>query len=444
MHLAWEFVAPPLPSGLPMPSTNIVSPAEPRNARSALERLYREVRAATVALAMPLSDADATVQSMPDASPAKWHLAHTTWFFESMVLTNAAANYKVFDERFNFLFNSYYESVGVRHPRPLRGLLTRPALAEVLAYREYVDAAIARLLETMAAESVLKVIELGCHHEQQHQELLLTDILHLFAQNPLQPAYRESVPLPVEPSDRSQTYRSFPGGLIELGHQGEGFAFDCEGPRHKAHIEPYRLSDRLVTNREWAEFIADDGYRNPLLWLSDGWAMVRSEGWSAPLYWQGREGEYWSMTLRGAQPVDPDAPVTHVSYFEADAFATWASRRLPTEAEWEAAARSVAVAGNFVDSGRLRPRPAAATAGEMRQMFGDVWEWTRSAFMPYPRFRPVEGALGEYNGKFMSGQFVLRGGSCVTPEDHVRATYRNFFAPHARWQFSGLRLAEDA
>ena len=427
-----------------MPSTNIVSPAESRDARSALERLYREVRAATVALALPLSDADATVQSMPDASPAKWHLAHTTWFFESMVLTNAAPKYKVFDERFNFVFNSYYESVGARHPRPLRGLLTRPTLAEVLAYREYVDAAISQLLQTMPAQSVLQVIELGCHHEQQHQELLLTDILHLFAQNPLRPAYRESVPLPVEFIDRSQTYRNFPGGLIDLGHRGEGFAFDCEGPRHMAHVDPYRLSDRLVTNGEWAEFIADGGYSNPLLWLSDGWAMVRSEGWSAPLYWEAREGEFWSMTLRGAQPVDPDAPVTHVSYFEADAFATWASRRLPTEAEWEAAAQGVAVAGNFANSDRLRPRPAPAPAGELRQMFGDVWEWTRSAFLPYPRFRPTRGALGEYNGKFMSGQFVLRGGSCVTPRDHVRATYRNFFAPHARWQFSGLRLAEDA
>ena len=426
-----------------MPSTNILAPADTLDARSVLENLYHEVRAATVALSMPLSDADATVQSMPDASPAKWHLAHTTWFFESMVLANAASNYQAFDERFNFLFNSYYESVGARHPRPLRGLLTRPTLAEVLAYREYVDAAIAQLLQKMPADGLLKVIELGCHHEQQHQELLLTDILHLFAQNPLQPAYRESVPLPVELVDRSQTYRGFRGGLIELGHRGGGFAFDCEGPCHMAHVEPYRLSDRLVTNGEWAQFIADDGYRNPLLWLSDGWAMVRSEGWSAPLYWEAREGEYWSMTLRGAQPVDPDAPVTHISYFEADAFAAWASRRLPTEAEWEAAARSVAVAGNFANSGRLRPRPAAAAAGELRQMFGDVWEWTRSAFMPYPRFRPTAGALGEYNGKFMSGQFVLRGGSCVTPENHVRATYRNFFAPHARWQFSGLRLAED-
>ena len=427
-----------------MPSTNTVSPADLRAECSALERRYREVRAATVALALPLSDADATVQSMPDASPAKWHLAHTTWFFESMVLTADSSNYKAFDERFNFLFNSYYESVGARQPRPLRGLLTRPTLAEVLAYRDYVDSAIAQLLQRSPAEGLLKVIELGCHHEQQHQELLLTDILHLFAQNPLRPAYRESVPLPVELIDRSQTYRGFPGGLVDIGHPGPSFAFDCEGPRHTVCIEPYRLSDRLVTNGEWAEFIADGGYRNPLLWLSDGWATVRSEAWSAPLYWEARDGEFWSMTLRGAQPIDPDAPVTHVSYFEADAFATWASRRLPTEAEWEAAAQNLAVAGNFVNSGRLRPRPAPQATGELRQMFGDVWEWTRSAFLPYPRFRPMEGALGEYNGKFMSGQFVLRGGSCVTPEDHVRATYRNFFAPNARWQFSGLRLAEDA
>jgi ergothioneine biosynthesis protein EgtB len=427
-----------------MLSTNTLSPAQARDEQSALERRYLEVRAASVALAAPLSDADATVQSMPDASPAKWHLAHTTWFFESMVLTAESSNYKTFDERFNFLFNSYYETVGARHPRPLRGLLTRPTLAEVLAYREYVDAALAQLLQRSPPQELLNVIELGCHHEQQHQELLLTDILHLFAQNPLHPAYRESVPLPVELIDKSQTYRSFPGGLLDIGHHGEGFAFDCEGPRHTVQIEPYRLSDRLVTNREWAEFIADGGYRNPLLWLSDGWATARSEAWSAPLYWEARDGEFWSMTLRGVQPVDPDAPVTHVSYFEADAFATWAGRRLPTEAEWEAAALELPIAGNFANSGRLRPRPAPAPAGELRQMFGDVWEWTRSAFMPYPRFRPMAGALGEYNGKFMSGQLVLRGGSCVTPEDHVRATYRNFFAPHARWQFSGLRLAEDA
>jgi ergothioneine biosynthesis protein EgtB len=431
------------PQGMkPMLSTNTVPPAPGRNEQLDLD--YRDVRAASVALAAPLSDADATVQSMPDASPAKWHLAHTTWFFEAMALVPDSSSYRPFDERHNFLFNSYYESVGARHPRPRRGLLTRPTLEEVLAYREHVDAAVAQLLQRTPGQKALDVIELGCHHEQQHQELLLTDILHLFAQNPLRPAYRDSIPLSVEPLDRSQTYRSFPGGLFDIGHAGQGFAFDSEGPRHSVRLEPYRLSDRLVTNGEWAQFISDGGYDNPLLWLSDGWALVRSEGWSAPLYWEARDGEFSTMTLRGAQPVDLDAPVTHVSYFEADAFATWANRRLPTEAEWEVAAQSLPIAGNFADSGRLRPRPAPAAAGELRPMFGDVWEWTRSAFLPYPRFRPMAGALGEYNGKFMSGQFVLRGGSCVTPEGHVRATYRNFFAPHARWQFSGLRLAEDA
>jgi ergothioneine biosynthesis protein EgtB len=324
-------------------------------------------------------------------------------------------------------------------------LLTRPTLADVLAYREHVDSAMAEFFKQEPPENVLKIIELGCHHEQQHQELLLTDILHLFAQNPLRPAYKDSVPLPVESRERAMpNYQSFAGGLVDIGHSGSGFAFDSEGPRHSVQIEPYRLADRLVTNGEWAEFISDGGYRNPLLWLSDGWTKVHEEGWAAPLYWEAREGGFWTMTLRGAQPVDRDAPVAHVSYFEADAFATWAERRLPTEAEWELAAQSLPVTGNLLNSGRLRPRPAPAATGELRQMFGDVWEWTRSAFMPYPRFRPMSGALGEYNGKFMSGQFVLRGGSCVTPEDHVRATYRNFFAPHARWQFSGLRLAEDA
>jgi ergothioneine biosynthesis protein EgtB len=433
-----------------MLSLNTNPPAQPNNARSsaarsALERQYGNVRAASVVLATPLSDADATVQSMPDASPAKWHLAHTSWFFEVMVLAPNSSGYRVFDERFNYLFNSYYESVGARQPRPLRGLLSRPTLGDVLAYREHVDLGVAELFRQAPAENVLKIIELGCHHEQQHQELLLTDILHLFAQNPLRPAYKDSVPLAVESREQAKpTYKSFPGGLLEMGHGGSGFAFDCEGPRHSVRIDPYRLADRLVTNGEWAEFMSDGGYRNPLLWLSDGWATVRDEGWNAPLYWETRDGEFWTMTLRGAQPVDFDAPVTHVSYFEADAFATWSERRLPTEAEWEVAAQTLPVTGNLADSGRLRPKSAPAATGELRQMFGDVWEWTRSAFMPYPRFRPMEGALGEYNGKFMSGQFVLRGGSCVTPADHVRATYRNFFAPQARWQFSGLRLAEDA
>ncbi|MCB8839535.1 ergothioneine biosynthesis protein EgtB [Aurantimonas sp. VKM B-3413] len=413
----------------------------------AIADLFRRVRQDSVSLGKPLSDADATVQSMPDASPAKWHLAHTTWFFETMVLAPNVSDYRPFDQSFNYLFNSYYETVGERHPRPKRGMITRPDLATIFAYREHVDAAVEALLEQGAGEEISTLVELGCHHEQQHQELLLTDILHLFAQNPLRPAYKDPQPLAVGASEADPVqYKSFEGGIVEIGHDGQGFAFDSEGPRHRTLIEPFRLADRLVTNGEWMEFMADGGYRDPLLWLSAGWATILTEGWDRPFYWEERDGEHFTMTLRGAQPVDPAAPVTHVSYFEADAFATWAGRRLPSEAEWEHVAASCPMAGNFADSGHLRPRPAqnAAGAGEIRQMFGDVWEWTRSPFAPYPRFKPVEGAVGEYNGKFMCGQFVLRGGSCATPGGHIRPTYRNFFPPDARWQFSGLRLAEDA
>ena len=412
---------------------------------SELTLLYRGVRQATAALAAPLSDADATVQSMPDASPAKWHLAHTTWFFEAMVLQPQVPGYRVFDEKFNYLFNSYYESVGERQPRPRRGMLTRPTLDTVNSYRAHVDAAMDRYLSGGCAPDVAALIELGCHHEQQHQELLLTDILHLFAQNPLSPAYKAPSPLPVERDQPAGThFQTFQGGVIEIGHTGPGFAFDCEGPRHRALIEPFRLGDRLVTNQEWIEFIADGGYRTPLLWLSAGWAKVCEESWSMPLYWQQRDGEYWAMTLRGAQPLLLTEPVTHVSYFEADAFASWAKKRLPGETEWEHAANQVSIEGNFLESGRLRPKPVSRDGAGLRQMFGDVWEWTRSAYLPYPRFRANEGAVGEYNGKFMSGQYVLRGGSCVTPISHIRASYRNFFPPEARWQFTGVRLAEDA
>ena len=415
-------------------------------ARTKLRNLavrYREVRQISRNLGAPLSDADATVQSMPDASPAKWHLAHTTWFFETMVLAPHLPGYRLFDPTYNYLFNSYYETVGARHPRPHRGMLTRPALDTVYAYREQVDAAMDRLLQGRVDARIAALIELGCHHEQQHQELLLTDILHLFAQNPLHPAYKAPEPLPVQPESSGMvSYLEFAGGIVEIGHDGKGFAFDSEGPRHRVLLEPFRLADRLVSNREWLEFIADGGYRNPLLWLSEGWAKANAEGWTAPLYWEPVEGDYRSMTLRGPQAVDPAAPAAHLSYYEADAYARWAGRRLPTEFEWEYAARDLPPAGNFADSGRLRPRPAPAGEG-LRQMYGDVWQWTCSAFSPYPRFRPAEGAVGEYNGKFMSGQMVLRGGSCVTPAGHVRASYRNFFPPDARWQFSGLRLAED-
>jgi ergothioneine biosynthesis protein EgtB len=412
---------------------------------SPIERSYETIRQASGRLAAPLSDADATVQSMPDASPAKWHLAHTTWFFETMILAPHLPGYRIFDERFGYLFNSYYETIGARQPRPARGMLTRPTLEAVHAYRAHVDAAMISLFQRRLSKSVSDLIELGCHHEQQHQELLLTDILHLFAQNPLRPAYKDPEPLAVEPvASGGPVFKAFEGGIVEIGHEGEGFAFDSEGPRHRVLLEPFKLAVRLTTNREWIDFIADGGYRNPLLWLSEGWAKVKAQDWSAPLYWDDRDGEFWSMSLRGMQPVDPAAPVAHVSYFEADAFATWSGRRLPSEAEWEHAAQAVPLAGNFADSGRFRPKALSAADGGLTQMFGDVWEWTRSAFSPYPRFRPAEGAVGEYNGKFMSGQFVLRGGSCVTPAGHMRASYRNFFPPEARWQFSGLRLAEDA
>ena len=324
-------------------------------------------------------------------------------------------------------------------------MITRPSLETVYAYRDHVDRAMASLMQDDLSRGLADLIELGCNHEQQHQELLLTDILHLFAQNPLHPAYRDPGPIAVARTDSAPPgYRKFDGGVVEIGHDGAGFAFDCEGPRHRALVEPYELADRLVTNAEWMAFIADGGYRTPLLWLSAGWATVQAEGWTAPLYWDEREDGFWSMTLRGAQPVDPAGPVTHVSYFEADAFATWAGRRLPSEFEWERAAVQEPLSGNFVESGRLRPAAAQVGQPGLRQIYGDVWEWTRSAFAPYPRFKPAEGAVGEYNGKFMCGQFVLRGGSCATPASHMRPAYRNFFPPGARWQFSGLQLAGDA
>ncbi|MGI9522728.1 MAG: ergothioneine biosynthesis protein EgtB [Hyphomicrobiaceae bacterium] len=395
-------------------------------------------------LAAPLSDADATAQSMPEASPAKWHLAHTTWFFERLVLAEHVRGYEEFDPAFNFLFNSYYETIGDRQPRPRRGMITRPALDRVLDYRDHVDEAMARLLRDTFDPLVAELIELGCHHEQQHQELLLTDILHLFAQNPLKPAYKLSEPLAVD-SDGSQDFgwHSFAGGIVEIGHDGSSFAFDCETPRHRVVIEPYQLAERQVTNGEWIDFIEDGGYRETLLWLSAGWDWVRTGDRGMPLYWERRDGEYWTMTLRGAQPVDRAAPVTHLSYFEADAYATWAGCRLPSEAEWETAASGVPVEGNLANCGRLRPRPAQKNGNNPAQFYGDTWEWTCSAYAAYPGYRPVEGTVGEYNGKFMCGQFILRGGSCVTPAGHIRATYRNFFPPDAQWQFSGLRLAKD-
>jgi len=405
---------------------------------------YLEVRSCSQNLVANLSDADATVQSMPDASPAKWHLAHTTWFFETLILLPENGADSAFDPAYAFLFNSYYESLGARQPRPRRGMLTRPSLEEVLAYRAHVDAGLEKLLAGGVSPAVEELVILGMHHEQQHQELLLTDILHLFAQNPLRPVYKAPEPLAYcAPDAPAEDWFAFEGGLIEIGHGGSGFAFDSEGPRHETLVRPYRLAPRAVTNGDWIAFMEDGGYRDPLLWLSDGWAWVQAEGWQAPGYWQLYEGAWHSMTLRGFQPIDVRTPVCHVGYFEADAYARWAGKRLPREAEWENAAAGLAPEGNFAPSGRLRPAVAAAQSNQLAQMFGDVWEWTQSPFVAYPGFTPQAGAVSEYNGKFMSGQYVLRGGSCVTPGKHIRATYRNFFQPEKRWQFTGLRLAED-
>jgi ergothioneine biosynthesis protein EgtB len=402
---------------------------------------YAVVRARSEALVAPLSAEDACVQSMPDASPAKWHLAHTTWFFEHFVLADRLPGYQVFHERFGYLFNSYYFTVGQMHLRPRRGLVTRPSLQEVLAYRAHVDAAMHRLLEAAAGDAGLEqLVVLGLHHEQQHQELILTDIKHLLAQNPLLPAYAE--PPPAAPH-AAVPLEWIPGppGIVEVGHAGGGFAFDNETPRHRALLRDHALASRPVTNAEYREFIEDGCYAETGLWLSDGWSTVMAERWQRPLYWQ--EDLEQAFTLHGVQPLHPDAPVAHLSYYEADAFARWAGARLPTEFEWEAAAAAQAVAGNFADSGVLEPRAGTPGPG-LRQLFGDTWEWTASPYAPYPGFRPLAGSLGEYNGKFMCSQLVLRGGSCATPAGHVRPTYRNFFYPAQRWQFSGLRLAKDA
>jgi len=380
---------------------------------TSLPDLLRATRAHSLALAAPLSDEDAQLQSMPDASPAKWHLAHTTWFFETLVLQPHLPGYHVFDERWPRLFNSYYESLGPRHARPQRGLLSRPSLDEVKAYRQHVDAALADLLP-FAPDDCLALIELGCHHEQQHQELLLTDILHAFSCNPLLPAYDAA--MPAKASAPGQAWLKHAGGIVDIGQAGEGFAFDNEGPRHQALLAPFEISNRLVTCGEYADFMACGGYREPLLWLSDGWATVQAQGWQRPAYWLA-DGSVFG--LHGVQPLDANAPVMQLSFYEACAFAEWAGARLPTEFEWEAACGL----------------PAFAQAADQ------AWQWTRSSYAPYPGFKPAAGAVGEYNGKFMVGQQVLRGGSLATPAGHARPSYRNFFPPAARWQFSGVRLA---
>ncbi|MEM7192009.1 MAG: ergothioneine biosynthesis protein EgtB [Pseudomonadota bacterium] len=411
--------------------------------RDHLDGRLRETRALSEDLAAPLSDEDQVVQAMDDASPTKWHLAHTTWFFETFVLAQFLPGYARFNDRFEYCFNSYYEAVGPRHPRPSRGLLTRPSADAVRAYRAHVNDALGRLFEHDIPDEAARLIELGINHEKQHQELLLTDVLSLFASQPLRPAYRDEIArlAPADPEPLSFT--SFAGGLFEIGHAGDGFSYDNEGPRHEQLIRPFKLANRCVTNGEWIAFMEDGGYESAALWLADGWNLIREEGWRTPLYFEEDEGGYKQMSLKGLRPLDLAAPVTHVSYFEADAFARWAGYRLPSEFEWEHASQGLAETGRTLVAGNLSPKPAPSGPG-LTQMFGDVWEWTASAYLPYPGYKPVAGAVGEYNGKFMCNQFVLKGGSCATPKGHIRRTYRNFFYPHQRWQFTGLRLAADA
>jgi len=405
---------------------------------------YRRVRERTLRECAPLSSEDAQIQSMPDASPAKWHLAHTTWFFEAFVL--ARLGDRPLDASFAFLFNSYYETVGAHVERDRRGLVSRPSLADVHAYRAAVDARIDDVLATGRLDrSLLDLVELGLHHEQQHQELILTDIKHALGTQPLRPAYRSDLARPVQHRGSADppAWVELDGGIFEIGAARDGFAFDCERPRHRVLLPPYRIASRPVCNGEVLAFIADGGYRDPRLWLSDGFALAQREGWQAPLYWEHRDGSWLQYTLGGVREVDPAETACHLSGYEADAIARWLDARLPTEAEWEHAAARVEISGNFADDDCLHPTAAYATAAGTSQLFGDVWEWTQSAFAPYPGFRPLTGSLGEYNGKFMVNQLVLRGGSCLTPREHVRASYRNFFAPSVRWQMTGVRLALD-
>jgi ergothioneine biosynthesis protein EgtB len=414
-----------------------------RRTESLLDR-YLRVRATSLQICEPLEIEDYVVQSMPDCSPAKWHLAHTSWFFEHFLLKPYSPQYRAFSESFSYLFNSYYQTVGPMHQRPRRGLLTRPTVAEVVQYRKHVDEHMQRLLDREEfADRLGDLVTLGMNHEQQHQELMLTDLKHLFFNNPLLPAYRDTSTQVMPCESEASRFVSFEGGIHEIGATGKHFCFDNETPRHRVLIEPYALADRLVTNGEYLEFIRDGGYRRADFWLSDGWSMVTSEDWTRPLYWS--EPLDAEFTLAGMQPLDPAAPVCHLSYYEADAYARWAGARLPTEAEWELAVGATAVSGNLLEDVKqaaLHPQPASGVS-RLRQVYGDVWEWTASAYTPYPGYRAPSGAIGEYNGKFMCNQLVLRGGSCVTPADHVRATYRNFFYPHARWQFMGLRLARS-
>ncbi len=421
--------------------------AAPTESWGSMASSYRSVREESERLAAPLSAEDCAIQSMPDASPVKWHLAHTSWFFETFVLAPHVPGYRAFHPSFRMLFNSYYNSVGDKHPRPRRGLLSRPSLEEVRDYRAHVDAAMAEFLDRgTPAAGPAGLIELGMNHEQQHQELILTDVLHLLSCNPLKPAYARSrmIANSAGADGPALEWIAFGEGIVEIGHEGSAFAFDNETPRHRQYLNAFSLASRAVTNAEYLAFVDDGAYRRPELWLSEGWDWVTSNAIDAPLYWQ-RGAEGWlEFGLLGLQPMQSGAPVCHVNLYEADAYARWCGARLPSEAEWEVAARGRAVDGNFIESEALAPRAADPTTVAPLQLFGDVWEWTASAYAPYPGYRPANGAIGEYNGKFMCNQYVLRGGSCASPRSHLRATYRNFFPASARWQFTGIRLARDS
>jgi ergothioneine biosynthesis protein EgtB len=435
---------------------------ESHGPRERLLEHYRKVRAFTTRLCRDLEPEDCVVQSMPDVSPTKWHLAHTSWFFETFVVKVWMPRYRPEVPQYAYLFNSYYNAAGDMHRRDLRGLISRPTVAETYRFRESIDQCMGQLIEeadeTLLAE-IEPIITLGLHHEQQHQELLLTDIKHVLAQNPLYPVFAVAgIGDPGRGKNRiaqdgpgstipatTQRFVEFEEAIVSIGHDGDGFSYDNEGPRHRALVLPFSLSNRLITNGEYLEFMAAGAYTRPEFWLSLGWTTVNEQRWRAPLYWMERDGAWWNFTLSGLRPVNESEPVTHVSYFEADAYANWAGARLPTEFEWERAAADFPIAGNFVDDERFHPSPSSYSSHEqsLQQVYGDAWEWTRSAYLPYPGYKAGPGALGEYNGKFMSNQMVLRGGSCATSRDHMRLTYRNFFQPEKRWQFTGIRLAHD-